>query len=117
MHEALGTIDGSGNFAGEAGPFGTLAVSGTVANDSLHLRIIFVYDPTVFLRSTPDTSEFAGVLTDRDHIDGKMTRGGSTFPTRFERSTNPLLGARERRFIAKLDDEDASPRTVLGHLE
>src|SRR4051812_36546483 len=58
MHEASGTISGTGSFAGEAGPFGGLTVSGTVGNDSLHLRIIYVYEPTVFPRLTPDTATF-----------------------------------------------------------
>jgi hypothetical protein len=35
------TISGSGNYAGEAGPFGTLAVAGTVDGLVVHLDLTF----------------------------------------------------------------------------
>jgi hypothetical protein len=80
ISESSGTIAGSGSFAGEAGPFGSLSVSGAVANDSLHLRIIYVYDAHVFPQLQPDTTQFVGRLTNRDHIDGLLTRRGVTGP-------------------------------------
>lgn len=96
MNESGGTIAGTGAFTGEAGPFGTLDVSGTIANDSLHLRIIYVYDPTVFKQLTPDTAQFVGVLTSRDHIHGRLTRGASTFDFALVRA-NVILKASDRR--------------------
>ncbi|HEX4684427.1 MAG TPA: hypothetical protein VH277_17040 [Gemmatimonadaceae bacterium] len=80
LNESGGVIGGTGSFAGEAGPYGGLAVSGAVANDSLHLQIIYVAEPHVFPSLQPDTARFTGVLTNRDQIDGEMTRNGSTFP-------------------------------------
>jgi hypothetical protein len=80
MTESSGTISGTGSFAGEAGPYGALAVSGAVANDSLHLRIIYVFEPTVFPHLQPDTTQFVGRLTNRDQIDGLLTRDGFTGP-------------------------------------
>lgn len=92
IREASGVVDGTGSFAGEAGPFGALAVSGTVAHDSVHLRIIYVYEPTVFPHLAPDTAQFDGVLVSRDRIDGQLTRGGFTgWPYRLMRvvATDP----------------------------
>lgn len=79
MTESSGTIAGSGSFAGEAGPFGNLAISGTVAHDSLRLRLIYIFEPTVFPRLAPDTTQLTAVMTDRDHIDGQLIRDGATF--------------------------------------
>jgi hypothetical protein len=79
MTESSGVITGSGFFRGEAGPFGNLDISGTVANDSLRVQLIYVFDPTVFTRLTPDTTQVTAVMTDRDHIKGQMVRDGSTF--------------------------------------
>jgi hypothetical protein len=80
ISESSGTIAGTGSFAGEAGPYGSLSVSGAVANDSLHLRIIYVYEPHVFPQLQPDTAQFVGRLTNRDQIDGLLTRRGITGP-------------------------------------
>jgi hypothetical protein len=82
LTESSGSISGTGSFAGEAGPFGALAVSGTVANDSLHLQIIYRFEPTVFPNLHPDTAQFTGVLSTRDKIDGTLTRDGT--PRSFE---------------------------------
>jgi hypothetical protein len=79
LTETSGRVVGTGSFAGEAAPYGALAVSGTVASDSLHLRIIFNYDSTVF-RLQPDTAQFAGLLAQRDSISGQLTRDGFTSP-------------------------------------
>ena len=78
--ESAGTIAGTGSFAGEAGPYGSLVVSGTVANDSLHMRIIYVFEPHVFPQLQPDTAQFVGRLSNRDQIDGLLTRRGVTSP-------------------------------------
>lgn len=80
MTESSGTIAGTGSFAGEAGPYGSLSVSGAVVNNSLHLRIIYVYELHVFPQVQPDTGQFVGRLTNRDQIDGAMTRRGVTGP-------------------------------------
>ena len=80
LSESSGAITGSGSFAGEAAPYGSLSVSGAVANDSLHLRIIYVYEPHVFPQLQPDTATFVGRLTNRDQIDGMLTRGGVASP-------------------------------------
>jgi hypothetical protein len=80
MTESSGTIAGTGSFAGEAAPYGSLSVSGTVAGDSLHLRIIFVFEPHVFPQLQPDTTQFIGRFTNRDQIDGLLTRGAATGP-------------------------------------
>ena len=78
--ESAGRVAGTGSFAGEAGPYGALEVSGTVANDSLHLQIIYDFEPTVFRNLHPDTTHFVGRLTHRDSISGQLTRDGSTAP-------------------------------------
>lgn len=78
MTESSGTIGGTGSFSGEAGPYGSLVVSGAASNDSLHLRIIYVYEPNVFPQLRPDTAQFIGRLTSRDQIDGELTRRGVT---------------------------------------
>jgi hypothetical protein len=57
-----------------------LVVSGTVANDSSHLRIVYVFDPHVFPSLQPDTARFAAVHKNRDRIDGELTRGGTSSP-------------------------------------
>jgi hypothetical protein len=76
LRESSGTVTGTGSFAGEAGPFGALEVTGTVANDSVHLRIVYVYEPTVFTHLVPDTAQFDGLLVSRDRIDGRLGRDG-----------------------------------------
>ena len=78
MNESDGVIVGTGSFAGEAGPFGGLAVNGTVANDAVDLHIVYVFEPTVFPQLKPDSAEFVGRLTDKDHIDGVLTRRGAS---------------------------------------
>ena len=77
LYEFSGTIIGNGSFAFEAGPWGTLSATGSVAHDSLQLQIVYAYElPAVHVK--PDTTHFAGVLTTRDQIDGRLTRAGST---------------------------------------
>jgi hypothetical protein len=76
LTESSGVIGGAGSFSGEAGPFGALSISGTVADGVLNLRFVYLFDPTVFPQLAPDTAQFVGVLTTRDRIDGFVTRRG-----------------------------------------
>lgn len=85
MSDSSGTVSGGGSFAGEAGPFGTLRVRGIHAQDSLRIQIVYDFDSKVFPSLHPDTADFAGKLTSRDHIDGTVTRDGSTSPIGFVR--------------------------------
>jgi hypothetical protein len=80
LTESNGTITGGGSFAGEAGPYGSLTVTGTVNQDSVNLRIVYIAEPTVFPKLRPDTALFAGVLTNKNQIVGSRTRGGLTLP-------------------------------------
>lgn len=73
LRESAGAIAGTGTYAGEAGPQGTLAVSGTIARDSLRLAIVFIPDPVLLPLLKPDTGQFVGALTTRDRIDGTLT--------------------------------------------
>lgn len=75
LTETSGVVTGTGTFAGEAAAGGTLAISGSARNDSLHLQVIFVFDPQ-FPGLPPDTTTFQGVLAARDTIDGTLTRAG-----------------------------------------
>lgn len=83
--DSSGVVRGTGSFAGEAGPFGTLAVSGTVKNDSLRLQIIYTLSPT-FMSLRADTAQFTGVLSTRDRIDGTRTKDGVSEPIEFIRA-------------------------------
>jgi hypothetical protein len=67
-------ITGVGNFAGEAGPFGTMTVHGTASGDSLHVDVEFVYDHIFSL--APYTGHFDGVLTSRTEMSGNLLRAG-----------------------------------------
>jgi hypothetical protein len=78
IHESAGVIAGTGTYSGEAGPYGALAVSGSISRGSLRLSIVFVPQPSVFPQLTPDTAQFAGVLTSRDRIDGTLTHDNVT---------------------------------------
>jgi hypothetical protein len=73
LTESAGVVTGTGTFAGEAAPGGALAISGSIRNDSLHLQVVFLFDPRFGLQ--PDTSSFDGVLSARDTING-MFEGG-----------------------------------------
>lgn len=85
LAESSGVVTGTGTFAGEAGPFGSLAVSGTVANSALRLQIIYNLEPHAFPNSRPDTAQFVGTLVAADTIDGQLTRDGSTGPLQLVR--------------------------------
>jgi len=75
LFESGGTVVGSGAYAGEAGPQGSLAASGTVTHDTLRLRIIFTPDPVLLPGANSDTAQFVGELTSHDQIDGTLTVG------------------------------------------
>jgi hypothetical protein len=89
LTDALGVLSGTGSFSGEAGPVGTLAVTGTVANDSLQLRIIATTTSTPLAIPPTDTETFVGVLSTTDQIDGTLTAGGRVQAVRLIRSTLP----------------------------
>jgi len=78
LFETNGVITGSGSFAFEAGPYGPLIPNGTVAHDTVALRIIYDFQPSGFVSLKPDTVYFNGVLTNSDQIDGRLTRRGVT---------------------------------------
>ena len=78
LTESSGMIIGFGSFAGEVGPYGALHITGVVAKDSMDLQVVYAYQPTVFPKLRPDTAQFAGVLTDKNHVTGELTRGGTT---------------------------------------
>lgn len=61
-----------GEFTGEAGPQGAVAVTGSIAHDSLRLAVVFIPDSALFPQARPDTAQFVGALTSRDRIDGTL---------------------------------------------
>ena len=64
------TVSGSGNYAGEAGPFGTLAVTGTVDGVAVHLDLTFTEQAP---RAGHTMIEhFDGVFTSFDVIEGSI---------------------------------------------
>jgi hypothetical protein len=89
LSETSGILSGTGSFSGEAGPFGTLAVTGTVANDSLRLRIIATRTSTPLAIPPTDTESFVGVLSPTDQIDATLTAGGRVRAVRMVRSALP----------------------------
>jgi hypothetical protein len=65
------TVSGSGNYAGEAGPFGTLAVAGTVAGLVVHLDLNFSEQ---LPRPGHTTIEhFDGQFTSANVLEGSIT--------------------------------------------
>ena len=64
------TVSGSGTYAGEAGPFGTLTVAGTVDGPTVHLDLTF----TEQLPRPGHTGieHFDGVFTSFDVIEGSI---------------------------------------------
>lgn len=94
LNESSGVVSGTGSFTGEAGPFGTLAVSGTIVDDSLHLRIVFVANPTTFPQLAPDTAQFAGALIDANHIQGQLTIESTTEPLNLVRTAQVTAALR-----------------------
>ena len=64
------TVSGSGNYAGEAGPFGTLSVAGTVDGIAVHLDLTFTEQaPRV---GHTMIEHFDGVFTSFDVIEGSI---------------------------------------------
>lgn len=74
MTETSGVVTGSGTSTGEAIAPSSVAVTGTVANVALDLRIVFTADASFAPGARPDTTHFVGVLSSRDRIDGTLTR-------------------------------------------
>jgi hypothetical protein len=77
LRDSASVVTGTGTWENEAGPSGALVASGTAIADSIHLRIIYVPNPT-FIGLKPDTAQLEAVLTTRDRIDGTLRRG--SFP-------------------------------------
>ena len=77
LRDSADVVSGQGSYAGEAGPYGMLDISGTAHTDSVHLRIIYIPN-VVFPQLAQDTAQFDGVLTTRDRIDGTLIRAGSS---------------------------------------
>jgi hypothetical protein len=75
LSESAGVVTGTGTVAREAGAGGALAISGSVRNYSLHLQVVFRFDPPI-PGLPPDTSSFDGVLSARDTINGTLTGDG-----------------------------------------
>lgn len=84
LSDSAGVVTGVGSFAGEAGPQGSLQLSGMVQNDSLHLQVVYVLDPR-FGQSRPDTGSLAGALVANDTIDAAIMNAGSTWIVRLVR--------------------------------
>lgn len=84
--ESSGAVAGTGNFAGEAGPFGVLVISGTVARDTVQLQVIYNFDPQ-FTGLHPDTAQFSGVLSAVNTISGTLVRGGASGAVTYVRIT------------------------------
>jgi hypothetical protein len=70
-------VTGQGSYWGEAGPAGSLDISGTAQADEVHLRVVYTPNAAVFPQLKPDTAQLDGVLTTRDRIDGTLIRGGA----------------------------------------
>ncbi len=77
LRDSAQIISGTGTWANEAGPSGTLVANGTAAGDSLHLRIVYLPGPA-FGGLKPDTAQLDGMLKTHDRIDGILRRG--SFP-------------------------------------
>ena len=75
LTESAGVVTGIGTFAREAGAGGALAIAGSVHEDSLHLQVVFRFDPPI-PGIAPDTTSFEGVLSTRDTMNGTLTVDG-----------------------------------------
>lgn len=80
-------VTGSGTYAGEAGPSGTVAVTGSTSGNSVHLDLVLA-------QSTPAS----GPIT-RESFDGKVTatqlRGTMTFQSSTPPTSAPVVFARQ----------------------
>jgi len=73
LHDSGSVVVGTGTWANEAGPSGSLVANGTAVKDSIHLQVIYVPNAT-FGGLKPDTAQLEGVLTTHDRIDGTLRR-------------------------------------------
>ena len=78
LTESSGVVTGTGSFAGEAGPYGGLVVSGTIAAEAVRLQIIYNFEPHLFPTLGPDTAQFIGTLVTKDSVAGQLTHRGQT---------------------------------------
>src|SRR6476619_3849968 len=78
LRDSASFVTGTGTWANEAGPSGSLVARGTAIADSIHLQVIYVPNPALTTLK-PDTAQLEAVLTTHDRIDGTLRRG--SFPT------------------------------------
>ena len=71
------TVTGSGNWAGEAAPFGKVSVDGTIVSDSVHLTLTFTYD-TLFHGLAPYHAVFDGRFASTLSLVGSITYDGQS---------------------------------------
>ena len=64
------TVSGSGNYAGEAGPFGTLTVAGTIDGPTVHLDLTFTEQAP--RPGHTEIEHFDGVFTSFNVIEGSI---------------------------------------------
>ena len=84
LRDSAGVVTGVGSFAGEAGPQGSLELSGVVQNDSVHLRVIYLFDSQLG-QAPPDTGSLAGELIAADTLSAAIVNSGSTWRVRLVR--------------------------------
>jgi hypothetical protein len=68
------TVTGSGTFAGEAGPSGTLALTGQVTTQQMGRPLVHID----FAQSDGFVGHFTGVLTDANSLDGIVWYSSAT---------------------------------------
>ena len=59
-------VSGAGNWCGEAGPCGTVVVTGTITEDAVELDL--TYSPQVPIAGPMTTQHFSGQLTSRNSL-------------------------------------------------
>src|SRR5581483_10603950 len=85
LSEANGVVTGTGAATGEAISPADLTVSGTIANDSVHLQVIAQVPPQ-FGTLPPDTTAFDGRLVSKNELDGVLTADGLSTTIKLVRS-------------------------------
>ncbi len=66
-------VSGAGNWCGEAGPCGTVTVTGTITEDAVELDM--TYSPQVPIPGPMSTQHFSGRLASRDSLQGTVGVG------------------------------------------
>lgn len=82
------TLSGTGTYQGEAGPSGTIDVTGFVSGSSVHLN--FVFHQTLPATAPDYTGSFDGRATSANDLVGTSTiNGGTPASQHFGRVTSP----------------------------